>query len=299
VHHFLSLSLPFPGITDIPAKLRDICPQFELWDSWFGSWQKYQPSSVVASAATFEEDSESDEENRELVIRVCDDQTGGPDAELDDQSTASSPVTSPKSSKGLGSSAAATPVVASSAAASAPTVNAVAAQKKQLQQAVISRMPVVSSPSVPSSNSSSGKSGSFDVTYAQTQEKKFMCMKDIENAKCESARLLQNEDHLFQTQSARDIELHKRETLKMQQSAEHAFQARRDAISAASGAQERIVRQKIEFEKNVASLLIEDHTGKLADDFLLKCASRPPLADPMMQMLSEFLSSYAQPPAPT
>jgi hypothetical protein len=268
------------GITDIPAKLRDICPQFELWDSWFGCWQKYQPSSIVASSAVLEEDSASDEENCDVVVRAFDDQTGGPDAELEVRSTVSSP-----------SSPAATPAAVSS-------VTAVSAQKKQLQQAVVSRMPVVSSPSVSSSGSGSGKSNSFDVTYAQTQEKKFTCMKEIENAKCASARLLQNEDHVFQSQSARDIELQKRETLKLQQVAEHAFQARRDAISAASNAQERVVRQKIEFEKNVASLLIEDHSGKLADDFLVKCASRAPVADPLMQMLSEFMSVYAQPPAP-
>ena len=37
------------GINDIPAKLNSICPSFDMWNSWFGESQKYDPSSIISN----------------------------------------------------------------------------------------------------------------------------------------------------------------------------------------------------------------------------------------------------------
>ena len=44
------------GINSIPEKLADMCPSFELWDSWFGCSQKYSPSSIVQSSGPSADD---------------------------------------------------------------------------------------------------------------------------------------------------------------------------------------------------------------------------------------------------
>lgn len=293
------------GIKDIPAKLNWMCPSYDLWNSWFGNWQKYDPASIIASVsgdgsgdvgsgdvdASEDGDAEGSPANgdRDDVLAdradAVDSFTGGADAadvtlgDVSSQVTSSS-VTSPSA-----------PGAKQSAASAASNAVATLAQSRAALAQTVAR-PVVSSPSLASS-SGSGGSKNFDVVYAKTQENKMFALRDIEKSKCDAALSQQSAEHAFQFKHAQDVEGWKAQSASKLQRSEHEFQARRDALVAAGSAQERVVRQKIEFEKNVASLLVADTSGKLADAFVQKCSSRVPEADPVAAMLGQFLQSYA------
>jgi hypothetical protein len=291
-----------------------MCPHYDLWNSWFGNWQKYDPTSVIVScggdnaADATEGDDAADCQH--LVIDGRDDavnsQTGGADGEnVDDinaddddalSSLRSSPVVSPRiAAHGTKKKSDPSPVKGAPASPvnSAATAVTNLAQTKRLLAQTVAKPPVVSSPSLSTSGSGSGSSKNFDAVYAKAQENKMQCLRDIEHSKCEAARSQQSAEHAFQFQHAREVEDMKRESALMQLRAEQEFQARRDALVAAGSAQERVVRQKIEFEKNVASLMVADHSGNLADAYLQKCNSRVVADDPIIGMLGQFLQSYA------
>jgi hypothetical protein len=295
-------SIISPGISDIPSKLNWMCPQFELWNSWFGNWQKYDPTSIIISGDGGEESGDDaqrgDDEDVETIDRdqAVDSYTGGADAAEPDNgdgegasSVLTSPVTSPSSASSAKKQQPFQPRTEVAVA-----VNNVAASKALLAQTVANKPPIVSSPSVSSGGSGgSGGSKNFDVVYAKAQENKIACLRDIEFAKCAAAQSHQAADHAFQSQHSKEVEEVKRESALLQQRAEHEFQARRDALVAAGSAQERVVRQKIEFEKNLASLFVADQSGKLADAYLAKCGARGADADPVVAMLGQFMQSYA------
>jgi hypothetical protein len=288
------------GIHDIPAKLNAMCPSYDLWNSWFGNWQKYDPASIICSGSVDlasvnvgsgeldgSEDSDAEgspanvEIDEELPDRedAVDSLTGGADAADVVSSEVSSSVTSPS-----------VPGTKRPAASAASNAVATLAQSRAALAKTVAR-PVVSSPSVQSS--SSGSSKNFDVVYAKTQESKMLVLRDIESSKCQAALSQQSAEHAFQFKHAQDVESWKAQSASKLQRSEQEFQARRDALVAAGNAQERVVRQKIEFEKNVASLLVADSSGLLADAFLQKCGSRVPESDPVAAMLGQFLQSYA------
>lgn len=289
------------GIHDIPAKLNWMCPSYDLWNSWFGNWQKYDPASVMVSGSgdadgSFDYDAEGavadndDCANDVLVDRedAVDSHTGGADAVVIDADAAlSSELSSPVAS----------PVVAARGCRrnrpAAPPLNAVAvlAQSRVALAQTVAKPPTVSSPSV--SSSGSGGSKNFDVLYAKAQENKMLALKDIERSKCDAALSQQSAEHAFQFKHAQDVECWKAESALKLQRTEHEFQARRDALVAAGSAQERVVRQKIEFEKNVASLLVADSSGTLADAYLQKCNSRASEPDPIAALLGQFMQAYA------
>lgn len=261
------------GICDIPSKLNDMCPQFELWNSWFGEHQKYDPSSVVESVSDDDffakEDEGLPEDEYALAanaVRDVDEVEGGSDAALievfdaaDDASldtvaaegvrstagprsmTASSVNTSPRnvvqspvhSCTGTKRNSGGAPI-----GSAAFVVQSAAAAKQALQSVIAS--PTVAGSSQASSNSSKS---SFDAVYAKAAENKVQCLKEIAQTKAECQLKLQMNDQRFQTQ--------------------------RLLLEGKIGNEERRMKQKIEFEKNIANLFVADNTGGLAQNYML------------------------------
>lgn len=98
--YFFCVAFTFDaGINTIPEKLADMCPKFELWDSWFGCSQKYSPSSIVQSPRPVddidgedggseghddddvEQDAAVREDGKDVRVDACD---GGADGRYDD-----------------------------------------------------------------------------------------------------------------------------------------------------------------------------------------------------------------------
>ncbi len=226
-----------------------------MWNSWFGDSQKYDPASIVQSRFVADgedaDDVASDDEAEEgtsALDNVGADVAGGSDGALDAvQDEAGAATREAILSPSKGGSVPPSPVGASPrvgtkrvAPAAAPSVALLAAATaKQQLQTIIANPPVVSSPS--QSSSGSGKQ-TFDAVYAKAAENKVICLKDI--AKTQAA-------------NAMDI-----------QRGEHYFQGQKLVLEMKLATEERKMRQKIEFEKNIANLLVADSSGKLAQDFM-------------------------------
>jgi len=252
------------GIYDIPSKLNDMCPQFDLWNSWFGEHQKYDPSSVVESVSDDGGDAQEEEEDQNVsgdAIRDVDAIGGGQDAALSEVVMAADAATREalavvdvRPSAVAGSNAAGhispspvnTSPVASgnkrnvggaAAGSAAVMVNAAAAAKQALQS-------VIASPVANSSSQGSAGSGkqSFDAVYAKAAENKVMCLKEIARAKGECQLKLQANEQRFQSQKL--------------------------MMEVRIGNEERRLRQRIEFEKNIANLFVADRTGALANEYM-------------------------------
>jgi hypothetical protein len=257
------------GIHDIPGKLNSICPSFDLWNSWFGESQKYDPTSVVTNDSQSdqgENDEQGHDRQEDEVVALerggdavnADD--GGPDAHLDSSSVAASPRDNSRDIR-------------------ADAVAAAGAAKNALSKHIKSPgpVPVVTSPSLASSSSGSfgqsGKTASFDAVYAKCSENKVQTMKDIQTSKRDCALL--------------------------QQSREHHFQSQKILLEANAANEDRKVRQKIEFEKTLATLFVQDSSGDLARNYLALLRdhrqqeaavdSAPPAH------LQSFASQFAQP----
>lgn len=80
------------GITNMPAKLEHMCPNYEMWDQWFGSKQKYKPSNVQSNSLQSldfsdsegdDGDAEKGESRRDLDLSQANADDGGEDALLD------------------------------------------------------------------------------------------------------------------------------------------------------------------------------------------------------------------------
>jgi hypothetical protein len=306
--------------------LKDLCPQFDLWDSWFGLSQKYSPSSIVCSGADADGSDDADGDEAELQRGAASpdaiSETGGDDGRMDDASeespdadkayadpsehsashTASPALQSPKSpcsnvAPGLPS---VTEITAGRGRGrgrgrgQADAVNATAvvvAQKAALMSAVTSKA-VVTSPSV-SSGGSSGKN-SFDAVYAEASKNKCEVMRDIELQRGASAASMQNAEHKFKFEERADQQAFQRSMEMEKQMKEHRFLEQQTSIKILAERQESKVKKQIEFDKTLASLLIADKSGALADDFEARRKRERQLEstadDPVHEMLQRFMN---------
>ena len=238
-----------------------MCPNYDLWHSWFGAHQKYDPSSIVQSSVVEEDGEGGDEDDAEgdggEEEKRVDEVDGGPDGALSEEivqegaANATRDAVLSAGNKVAGSVPPTSPVAVAvspragvkrsaggNAAVSSVALTNAASAKAQLQS-IIGTQPVVTSPS--QSTSSSGKS-SFDAVYAKAAESKVIALKEIAH-----------------TQATNALEVQK---------GEHHFQAQKLVLEMRVATEERKSKQKIEFEKNIATLLVADRTGQLAKDFM-------------------------------
>ena len=167
------------------------------------------------------------------------------------------------------------------------------AQKAALASAITSSRVVVSSPSV-STNSSSGKN-SFDAVYAEASKNKCEVMKVIEVQRSASAASLQNAEHQFKVSERVDQQHFQRSMEMDKQAKEHQFLQQQQSIKILAERQESKVQKEIEYDKTLASLLIADKSGALADDFeRRRKRERQQEAtsdDPVLNILQRFIQS--------
>jgi hypothetical protein len=233
-----------------------MCPNYDMWHSWFGAHQKYDPTSIVQSGEGVDEvidnpggDAVSEHQDVDYGDAV-DADAGGNDAALSDDQVQEAAANATRDAilstgnKVAGSVPPTSPPavgVSPRAGTKRPASGALgaAATAKVQLQSVISSLPLVSSPS--QSTSSSGKS-SFDSVYAKAAESKVIALKEIAH-----------------TQATNALEVQK---------GEHHFQAQKLMLEMRVANEERKSRQKIEFEKNIATLLVADRSGQLAKDFI-------------------------------
>ncbi len=219
-----------------------------------GESQKYDPSSIVCGDTDSE--AEHDGENKldqdaegaadrddgaaGNIDRHVDDVTGGADGTLDYTGATESVAASPRAGNQDGSPLVAFKSPQIRGAVVRDVVAAAGAAKAALSNAI--KGPVVSSPSVTSSSSGHSGKSNFDVVYAKCSENKVQSMKEIQTSKSNCALL--------------------------QQAREHHFQSQKIIIEAQGAEEDRKVRQKIEFEKNVATLFVQDSSGGLARSYM-------------------------------
>jgi hypothetical protein len=153
----------------------------------------------------------------------------------------------------------------SATAASANTL-VVAQQKGLLVQALMNRSPVVTSASQSSGNSSSGKNV-FDAVYAEAAKNKCAVMKEIATQRSEAETQQQHSEHAFKRDERCAQQDFQKELELQKQSVEHQFLREQQAVKLLADRQETKVRKGIEYDKTLASLLVADKSGALADDF--------------------------------
>jgi hypothetical protein len=294
------------GIETIDQKMESLCGSYALWDSWFGSTQKFAPASVrSARAPSSDDDEEVSTAVGHVVHNVADEVHGGADGAADDEAAEaaarngassenvgdvnepSQPPTSPVSpaqlpsapnavvAQGRGRGKAAAPAAA--AASDAAVATATAAKNNLLKI-------VATSPSVAASNSKSSSS-SFDQVYATVQGAKSAPMQSpcltysslvyAAQAQLDIARSHNAHDVASQARGfSFDEQKQAREYEFQKQLADQkfAFEAEAKALEMAARRADqqadRNVRQRIEFEKNVTQLLEKDTTGALAANLM-------------------------------
>ena len=259
------------GITTMPEKMEHMCHNYELWDSWFGSKQKYNPTNVQAGGANLSGDDEpgSDDGNGsfpERDLTVLNDEDGGVDgregdqgndggSEVSSQPDAGASDLAPSHASSLQSAAAApsadsSPRQATVAAAPAAAAagGAGASRRGKQNQAAATEAKVAAAAvanALSTSPSTQAKADKFDATYSAVQHRKIEMMRSIETSRCDNAILLQVRDQVFQGK-----------LVAVQQKCKDA-----DALA------ERRLRQRISYETNLSQLLQKDTSGALADDF--------------------------------
>ncbi len=257
------------------AKLEHMCPSYELWDQWFGSKQKFNPSDVQSNAREFFDEEDEDGQNRDSVMpdefEVAAD--GGADARLDDDacdgdegddgsgrqdgvvelagdavtghqgSSTNSSVHSPRAGGGVPRSPPHSSISGPSPRSAGPTGQ----RREQVQKAAaeVQAANAAVAAAVSTSPSTSAKADKFDATYSAVQHKKIEMQHTIEQSRCANAIALQSRDQVFQAR-----------LVSAQQ--EWKYQ---DAES------ERRLRQRISYETNLTQLLVKDDSGNLANDF--------------------------------
>jgi hypothetical protein len=266
------------GITTMPAKLENMCPSYELWDQWFGSKQKFNPSDVQTNARVFEEE-DVDGQNRlgmpdptdvafpsdggadaqldELGVEdvgdenIGNDESGRQDGVVDNNgdgvtgvqgSSSNSSVQSPRGGVPRSSPHASPNGHQSPRSAVAPGQRQ---QQVQLATAEAQAAQAAVAAAVSTSPSTAAKADKFDATYSAVQHRKIEMQHTIEQSRCANAILLQSRDQKFQ---ARLIS---------------AQQQCKDQDAEA----ERRLRQRISYETNMTQLLVKDASGALANDF--------------------------------
>jgi hypothetical protein len=316
------------GIRSLPQKLESMCPQFEVWQSYFGHLQKFNPTSVLSnSVLEFGEDDESnagsDDGDREEFIESQ--LFTGSDANIDSQveDEANAVGDHPHQSSGISdtSEAPRTPQVRAnfqsgpgsggSASAGGGGVGAarVASRKDKnnaAQQLTTARDALNQAVSmVPGSGLSASRSGSgsFEATYASVKT-------SISRDQISSQNSISRDQISSQTSIAREnnetlvkIEEAKLITAQEIQRREQKFQAQLNAINVLAAEQrdkdERRVKQKIEFQNNVTQLLIKDPSGELSKKLIeatqANAANFEDARDSssLKDLLSTFLGAYA------
>lgn len=316
------------GINSIPDKLVDMCPKFEMWESWFGTHQKYSPSSIVQSGVPTDFESGDDaasegSANRDIEV---DEVHGGPDGQfgdvegrgkqLDDsandrvddesggtphgrESVAPTPSRqSPSESSALNGVVASPPgLIGTGRGAGAggrgrgtganTASNAVALQKAQLTQVVMNRPvpPIISSPS----QSTSSSKNSFDGVYAEAAKNKCATLMDISQNRNLVEAQQQVAEHAFKRDDRSAHHEFQRELELRKQAQEHKFQQEQKALQLLSDRQEANARKQIEYDKTLASLLVADKSGKLADDFEARRGRERAAAASAVDPVSAFL----------
>jgi hypothetical protein len=305
------------GIQNIDQKMESLCASYSLWDSWFGSTQKYAPASLVvgrqplADDAADEAEMQRDDCEFSEAVQIVDAVSGGADGVLDDAATneekkheAATDVQSSPSSGGRQGKAAVGGKSAALVAAKA---------EKQNLMSLVATSPT--SASVGSSSKSS--SSNFDQVYASAQAAKSAQMQSPCLIRIYSLRLYAAHAQLeiarghnvaaadTQARGFNHDEQKQTREFDFQRELEDrkfAFEAQAKALQlAASRADQqadRNVRQRIEFEKNVTQLLTTDPTGKLASDLVNVIDGRfGPLQrvdqhDPVASLLERFMNKY-------
>ncbi len=290
-----------------------------MWDSWFGTSQKYAPSSIVQSGRQVESDGDygSGASDDDLGAGLADGDygddpsvdyiDGGSDGRQDDAAASgnaaqadqdvlvdsdqvpaaqsAAPSVAPPPPLGSPSGMPSPPLLSPTAhyaagagvggrgrgrgrgggasAASALTANVIE-QKALLTQHVMGR-PVVSSPSQ-SGSSSSGKN-TFDAVYAEAAKNKCAVMVEISNQRSATETRHQESEHSFKREERRAQQDFQKELDLQKQALEHKFLQQQQAVNLLAQRQERKIQKDIEYDKTLASLLIADKSGALADNF--------------------------------
>ena len=332
------------GITSIPEKLTDMCPNFELWESWFGNNQKYSPASIVQSGLAHEGDGGTEAEGDQSPLRDNGfdvDELGGPDGKYDDAvekgaeqsahnndgvaeesgdsyngpngdaivagSVGPGPPSPSVAASGHGGVAAMTSpagsvgrgvVAGGRGRGTGANSAAVAQQKAALTLAVMNR-PANPGTSSPSQSSGSSGKNSFDGVYADAAKNKCATMMDISRQRNVVEGEHQVAEHAFRNDDRRAQHAFQKALELEKQAQEHKFQQQQKALQLLSDRQEALTKKQIEYDKTLASLLVADKTGKLADDFESRrdrertaAASAP---DPVAMMLQQFMPDLPRP----
>ena len=306
------------GIRTIAQKLDSICPQFETWNGWFGHLQKFNPTSIMSSSggglemSGDEEDGsggngrdvDGDGENggeeqpeaeaEDFGERIAAVVSTGADAEIDD--TAGSEVVAPPDTNGTDIQADLSPRRGSSVSRARGGSRgggrqpALPSQPQLppgggLSTAATSLANLIASPNNSVASSPQSKAASFEATYA--------------SVKTSVSRDTIHSNHVLARE--RDV------AALEQQRREHAFHAQSTALqlffTEKSNAEERRVRQKVEFQKNCTELLLKDQSGGLVEVLEGKIDARfrepeESAATSIASVLGRFLNSYAPPPPP-
>jgi hypothetical protein len=266
------------GISTMPEKLERMCPSFELWDQWFGSKQKFNPSNVQCNSRDRDSDDGDDDQSRHSgqLDALENEADGGADAQLDDtdytgnggdevgaaenfgdggsgrhdgsgESSLHASQASPRSPGSAGerqqqlqqgSSAA---QAARASQASPRSAGSAAQRQQQLQQASSAAQTAQAAvaAALSTSPSTAAKADKFDATYSVVQHKKIEMQHTIEKSRCANAIALQSRDQAFQAR-----------LLSAQQECKD-----QDAEA------ERRLRQRISYETNLTQLLVKDDSG--------------------------------------
>lgn len=173
------------GIHSIDQKLESMCASFALWDSWFGSTQKYSPASVISSMLPDDNDDDHGKVDASefQVDSFVNDHDGGDDGQADDammereESAPESPrLVNEGVTADMSPSATLQPVLPASSrknrvARLNDNVTAAVAGMSQSANVLMTGIARTPGASVPSSSSKSGSS-SFDSIYAAAQANK-------------------------------------------------------------------------------------------------------------------------------
>jgi hypothetical protein len=320
------------GIHTIEQKMESMCSSYALWDTWFGSSQKYSPTSVISAHPP---DLDSDDDAGQpgsgaLVEENVNEQDGGFDGAADDAAAAAelSQISAPgdagdeaesqqadvqlsvqsqtrqPSAKGL-------PRKSATASPGAGAVAAATGAKNNLL-AIVATSPS----SINGSSSSSKSSSNFDQVYASVQAAKSAQIQSpcinyssrfyAAQAQLDIARSHNEHEICSQTRGfSHDQQKQEKEFAFQSQLARDklVFEAEAKALELAARRADqqadRNVRQRIEFEKNVTQLLEKDPTGELAKNLVtfvdgrFGMLQRPEQQDPVATLLEKFMSKYS------
>ena len=318
------------GIRSMPQKLESMCPQYEVWSTWFGHLQKFNPASVIASSSqgVDEHEGASDADDASQGDLIDRQMQNGDDADIDLQvqdEERENAVASPRSSAAVPDGAAAVPdgdvlgAAPLSRPISSPAASggggaigrggSAAVRKEQSAHQLANAKQALDNAvaCVPGSGTSTPRSGSgsssFEATYASV--KTSICRDQINSQTSISRSQISSQDSIARqkVESQEKIERAKLDAARDIQRREQDFQAQLNAINVLAADQrdkdERRVKQKIEFQNNVTQLLIKDETGELAKKLVAATQENAASFEDvrhdssLSNLLTSFLGRYA------